>query len=148
FRERLVESDLQRVIVRAQPAVEPPGESGPPERDTEWPTRLALTDARRVDVLEPQLVGRERADVARGQRHVPRQPALVGEIPGLYVAAVDRVGIRRAHARVRGQIDGPGAQVRREEERDALLERAEGHVVRGAGKGEGDSGRVEPAQRS
>ena len=107
------------MVVGAEPAVPSVQGGRALELLEEELTRLALAGSRRVDVEVRELVSRLGADVARGHREVPRQPAFVGHVPGLDVAPVDVAGIGRAHVRRGRQVHRARAQVGSSEERDA-----------------------------
>ena len=124
-----VEGHLQGVVVAAEVAVEAPQGARAAELLEERLARLSLARGRRVDVVEAHHLRRLGAHVRRRKPEVGRQPPFVREVPGLDVAAVEVVVIRRAHQGRRRQVHRARAFVGSSEERDARGERTERHDV-------------------
>ena len=147
LREGPVQGHLQRVVVAAEVAVEPPQRLRAPELLEENLPGASLARARRVDVVKAHHLRRLGAHVGSGQREVRGQPPLVRQVPGLDVAAVEMVVIRRAHEGRRRQVHRSCVQVGSSEEGDARGERPERHEIGGARERLGDDRGVEAPER-
>ena len=110
------------------PGLVPPAEERRRGRPSELGEKraplLAAARRRHVQLDVAEAARRGRADVGSVDRHIERNPALEGDVPGLNVAATHVVGIGRTHRRGRRQRHAAHPRRRAGEFRNALIDRA------------------------
>ena len=124
-RERLVERDLQRLVVGLQPiAPRVDRDDAPERRSTDGPASPPPSTVGALMSSAGVAADALGADVGDVNRRVEQQPAFERDVPRLDVAAIDVVDFRRVFRGAAIERHAAAALVGRHDDRDALRQRA------------------------